>query len=95
MRHLAVRTAVRADPDGVQQSLHDVRSTPVFAQAVHHLADCTKAARHYPHRVIIGDRDCQKADHFLVDQVIALVAIIIKRSEHIFGIVLLFQADTD
>ena len=93
VRQLAVRTAVHADPDGVQQFLHDVRGHPVFAQAVHHLADCVKAARHYLHRVIRSDGERQKADYFLIDQIIALVTLTFKRNEHIFVFLLLFQAD--
>ena len=52
-----------------------------------------KAARHYLHRVILSDGERQKADYFLIDQIIALVTLTFKRNEHIFVFLLLFQAD--
>lgn len=66
----------------------------MFTQAVNHFTDCVKASRHYFHRVISGDGEGQVADHFLVDQVVAFIAVWIQTSKDIFVFVLLFQADT-
>jgi len=66
----------------------------MFAQAVNHFPYCVKASRHYFHRVISSNGKGQVSDHFLVDQVVAFIAVWIKTSKDIFVFVLLLQADT-
>jgi len=47
----------------------------MFAQAVNHFPYCVKASRHYFHRVISSNGKGQVSDHFLVDQVVAFIAV--------------------